>query len=46
LKNKTEGRRVTIEEARRAPRCMIHWRPESNLPENQQYAVILWQEKK
>jgi hypothetical protein len=40
----SEGRKVTIEEAQQIaktnPDVSIIWRPEENIPEDQQYALV------
>lgn len=40
-----DTRKVTLEEARQIvasnPNASVIWRPEENLPENEQYAVVL-----
>jgi hypothetical protein len=46
--NEKEGRRVSIAEAvalsQTNPNVEISWRPESNLPEEQQYALVAGEE--
>lgn len=41
IQNLDSGRRVSISEAQEMSQAgtFIHWRPESNLPEREQYAL-------